>query len=69
MVSKEQYGRANGMMGLIESGPAVFSPLMAGALLPIIGLGGILSIDIITFIFAIGALLVVFIPQPVKTVQ
>jgi len=69
MVSKEQYGRANGMMSLVETGPAVFAPLLAGALLPIIGLGGILSIDVFTFIFAIAALLVVFIPQPVKTVQ
>ena len=33
MVPKQQYGRANGMMSLIDSGPAVFSPILAGALL------------------------------------
>lgn len=69
MVSKEQYSRANGMMSLIESGPAVLAPLMAGALLPIIELNGILLIDVVTFFFAIVALLVVSVPQPEKTAE
>jgi MFS transporter, DHA3 family, macrolide efflux protein len=67
MVPKEQLGRANGMMMLVDSGPGVFAPILAGILLPIIGLTGILSIDVITFFLAIGALLIVFVPQPVKT--
>lgn len=67
MVPKEQYGRANGMMSLVDSGPGVFSPMLAGALLPIIGLSGILIIDVGTFFLAIGALLVVHIPQPAPT--
>ncbi len=67
MVPKEKYGRANGMMSLIDSGPAVFSPILAGALLPLIGLTGILLIDVVTFFLAIGALLVVHVPQPEKT--
>jgi MFS transporter, DHA3 family, macrolide efflux protein len=67
MVPKEQYGRANGMLSLIDSGPAVFSPILAGALLPIIGLTGILIIDVVTFFLAIGALLVVHVPQPEQT--
>jgi MFS family permease len=64
MLPKEQYGRANGLLSLAESGSNIFSPLLAGALMGIIGLTGILSIDIFSFIFAIGALLVVHIPQP-----
>jgi hypothetical protein len=67
MVPKEQLGRANGMMGLIEAGPGVVAPLLAGALLPFIGLTGILTIDVVTFFFAIGALLVVHIPRPRRT--
>lgn len=67
MVPKEQYGRANGMMSLVEAGPAVVSPLLAGALLPVIRLTGVMLIDVITFVFAIGALLVVFVPQPPRT--
>jgi len=67
MVPKEQYGRANGMMSLVESGPGVFAPLLAGALLPLIRLTGIMLVDVVTFVLAIGALLVVRIPQPPVT--
>ena len=67
MVSKEQYGRANGMMSLIEAGPGVVAPLLAGALLPVIGLTGILFFDVATFLLAIGALMFVYIPQPPRT--
>ncbi|MBN2501280.1 MAG: MFS transporter [Anaerolineales bacterium] len=67
MLPKEQYGRANGMMSLIEAGPGVIAPLIAGALLPFIGLAGILLIDVATFLLAIGALLIVYIPQPPRT--
>ncbi|MDP2990717.1 MAG: MFS transporter [Kiritimatiellota bacterium] len=69
MVKKEQYGRANGLMSLMEAGPGVLAPILAGALLPIIGLTGILLIDVITFFIAIGALLIVHVPQPEKTVE
>lgn len=67
MVSKEQLGRANGMMSLMEAGPGVIAPILAGALLPIIKLTGILFFDVATFILAIGALLIVQVPQPVRT--
>jgi MFS family permease len=67
MVPKEQYGRANGMMSLVEAGPQVVAPLLAGVLLPVIGLTGILFFDVATFLLAIGALMFVHIPQPQKT--
>ena len=67
MVPKEQLGRANGLMSLIEAGPGVVAPMLAGALLPVIKLGGLLALDVATFFIAIGALLVVFIPQPKAT--
>jgi len=67
MVSKEQLGRANGLMSLMEAGPGVLAPILAGALYPFIGLTGLLGIDVATFFFAIGALLVVHIPQPPRT--
>ena len=43
MLRKEQYSRANGVMSLMEAGPGVLAPLLAGALLPFIGLVGLLS--------------------------
>lgn len=69
MVSKEQYGRANGMMSLIDMGPGVLAPMLAGALLPIIHLTGILSLDVVTFVLAILVLLFVHIPQPPRTAE
>jgi MFS family permease len=69
MVPKEQYGRANGLMSFVQAGPSAVAPLLAGALLPLIGLKGILLIDIVTFVLAIGALLMVHVPQPVRTVE
>ena len=67
MLPKEQYGRANGLMSLIDSGPGILAPLLAGALLGIIHLYGILIIDVLTFGLAILTLIFVSIPQPVKT--
>ncbi len=64
MIPKEQYGRANGMLSLADTASNIFAPILAGSLLGIIGVPGILLIDLGTFIFAIGALLFVFIPQP-----
>jgi MFS transporter, DHA3 family, macrolide efflux protein len=69
MVPKEQYGRANGMVSFIQAGPGVVAPLLAGALLPVIGLNGILLIDVVTFLFAIGALMIVHVPPPAQTVD
>src|SRR4030065_802558 len=64
MIPKEQYGRANGMLSLADTASNIFAPILAGALLGIIGFSGILLIDIATFVIAIGALLLVHIPQP-----
>lgn len=69
MVPKAQYGRANGLMSLMEAGPGVLAPLLAGALLPLIKLTGILTLDVLTFFFAIGALLIVHVPQPARTAE
>ncbi len=67
MIPKEQYGRANGLNSLAQSGSNIFAPILAGALLGFVGLQGILLIDIVTFVFAITALLFVHIPDPPPT--
>jgi MFS family permease len=67
MVSKEQYVRANGMLSLAESASGVFAPLAGGILLGIVGISGILAIDVVTFMVAIGALLLVRVPPPKTT--
>ncbi len=69
MIPKEHYGRANGMLSLADTASNIFAPILAGSLLGIIGLPGILLIDLGTFIFAISALLFVHIPQPRITAE
>lgn len=67
MVPKEHLGRANGLMSLLDMGPGVLAPLLAGALLGVVGLTGIMVIDVVTFVLAVGALALVFVPQPPRT--
>lgn len=67
MVSKKQYGRASGMLSMAQFASGIFAPILAAALIGTIGIEGILLIDILTFLVAIGALLLVHIPQPVVT--
>ena len=67
IVPKKHYARAHAMNELAGNTSGIFAPLLAGALLPLIKLGGILTIDIVTFLVAIGALLLVVIPQPEAT--
>jgi MFS transporter, DHA3 family, macrolide efflux protein len=67
MMPKEQYGRANGMMSLVEFAPLIVAPALAGFLIGVIGTGGVLAVDVATFLFAVGVLLLVHIPQPAAT--
>jgi len=67
MVPKEQYGRANGIVAIAGPASNILAPVFAAALLATIGLEGIMLIDILSFSAAIGALLLVYIPQPKET--
>lgn len=67
MLPKEQYARANGMLGLTDSVAGVLAPVFASALLAIIGLAGVMIIDMVTFTLAIGTLLFVHIPKPARS--
>ncbi len=69
IIPKEQLGRVNGLMALMEAGPGVVAPILAGALIPLIQLEGILLFDVVTFLLAISGLALVFIPKPRATVE
>ncbi|NEP16793.1 MAG: MFS transporter [Leptolyngbya sp. SIO4C1] len=64
LVTKQHYARAESMVAGVNYGAAVFSPILAGSLYPVIGLSGIIAIDLATFGVAIATLLSVKIPQP-----
>ncbi|MEM7062482.1 MAG: MFS transporter [Cyanobacteria bacterium P01_B01_bin.77] len=63
LVAPKDYTRTNSMGASIHYGSIIFAPAIAGTLYPIIGLDGILPIDLATFIVAIATVLWIKIPQ------
>lgn len=69
MVPPKHFGRASGLLQIMQAGQVLISPLIAGALIGAIGLQGVLLIDFITFLVAIFTLSVVHIPPPRVTAE
>ena len=69
LVPKKDLPRANGLMQMGQALQMLIAPVLAGILFVSIGLRGIIMIDAVTFFFAVGALLLVHIPQPQRTSQ
>ncbi|GIV64202.1 MAG: MFS transporter [Bellilinea sp.] len=69
LVPKKDLARASGLMQIAQSLEMLVAPLLAGILFGMIGLKGIVLIDFLTYFFAVGALLIVRIPQPPLTTQ
>lgn len=69
LVPKEELARAGGMMQIGQALSTLLTPIAAGALYGLIGLRGIILIDVVTYLFAIAALIFVNIPQPAPPIQ
>ncbi len=70
MIPKARYVRANGLMSLLGDVPDVFSPILAGVILgPLVGLTGILFINVFAFVFSIATLMFTDIPQTPLTTE
>ncbi len=69
MVSKKNYVRANSLVSLLYDIPGIFGPILAGVMYLILGLRGILAINLLAFVISIGALLFVEVPDPPKTAE
>jgi MFS family permease len=67
MLSKEDYTRAEGMLGSARALSGILAPIFAAALLGVVGFNGIMLIDLATFLLAFGTLLFIHIPQPKQT--
>jgi MFS family permease len=65
MVPQQHYTRASSMNSMLHYGSIIFAPALAGILYYAIGFSGILTIDLMTFCFAMLTMLRVTIPQPV----
>ena len=69
MIPKKHFARATAMIQLAGFGSTILAPIAAGVLIGPIGIGGILSIDIATFVLAMFALIWVVIPSPTPSVD
>jgi len=67
LVPKEQFSRASGMIQLAEALGNISGPLIAGFLIVVGGIGLIFAVDVVTFLFAVGTLLVVRFPRPAES--
>jgi hypothetical protein len=67
ILSKEDYTRAEGMMGSARALSGILAPIFAAALLGIVGLSGVMLIDLGTFLFAFITLAIIHVPQPQQT--
>ncbi len=63
LVPKQYLGRANGLIQFGAAAAQMVAPLLGGGLVLIIGLPGIVIIDLLTFLFAVGTLLAIRIPD------
>ncbi len=64
LVPRQHFTRASGLLHTSGAVVGILTPLVAGVLVSTIGLGGILVIDFVTFLVAVGTLATVHIPRP-----
>lgn len=64
LVDKKQYGRVNGMLEFGQAGTTIAAPALAGLMLSVVNIWGVLLVDFATFLFAAATLLLVRIPRP-----
>lgn len=64
LVPKQYLGRASGMVQFAEAAAKIVSPALAGLLVAIVKLQGVLLLDVATFLFSLVTLLLVQFPKP-----
>jgi len=69
LVPQEQLGRASGLVQLGQAFAQIASPLLAGVLMGVIHIEGVIFIDFATFLVALFTLMAVRIPRPKITAE
>lgn len=67
LVGKQNLGRAAGMTQLTQAAGMILGPLIAPVLEGYVGLSGVLMTDVLTFLFAVGTLMAIRVPRPVRS--
>lgn len=69
LTNNQNRGRINGFKELTFPAVGILAPLLAGLLYVAKGLHGVLLVDMFTFVMAMGAIMLLDIPTPEKTIQ
>lgn len=69
LASREQLTRVNGLVQMGYAVAQVAGPLLAGVLVSVISLHGVLLVDALTFLAAVAALLAARVPRPPRSEQ
>ena len=62
LIPKTHLTRANSLMSVAHYGSVVGAPILAGLLIGPLGIGGVMVIDVVTFLLAVGTMLLITIP-------
>ncbi|HEY0512067.1 MAG TPA: MFS transporter [Thermoanaerobaculia bacterium] len=69
LVERKDFGRVNGVLETGQAVTTIAAPVIAGALVLMVGISQILIIDFVTFLVAAGTLLLVHIPRPERSAE
>ncbi|KAB8141156.1 MFS transporter [Chloroflexia bacterium SDU3-3] len=67
LVPRERFGQASGLMQIGNGAQYIISPVIAGLLVGVVGIKGVVLVDFATYFCAMFALLAVRIPRPAAT--
>lgn len=69
MVPAEHLGRVQGANQMLQGGIGILAPPLGAVLLGVIGMSGVLALDVVTALFAVLPLLVLAIPEPKRSAE
>jgi DHA3 family macrolide efflux protein-like MFS transporter len=69
MVPTEHLGRVQGINQMLQGGIGIFTAPLGALLLALIGMTGVMAVDVVTALFAVGPLLFLRIPEPERRAE
>ncbi|MFN7611150.1 MAG: MFS transporter [bacterium] len=63
-VPREQLSRANGLLQTFQGATAIFGPILAAGGLSVLGLGLLLGLNVLTYVFVVGVLAALWLRLP-----
>jgi DHA3 family macrolide efflux protein-like MFS transporter len=69
MVPPEQLGRVQGVNQMIQGGMGIFTAPLGALMLGLVGMTGVMALDVVTALFAVVPLLFLTVPEPERAAE